>query len=52
MQRSRFLSPRVVATVDEQAAAVPTARLEVLDALHAGPTEVDVFLSGLLADGA
>jgi DNA helicase-2/ATP-dependent DNA helicase PcrA len=48
-QRSRFLSPAVVATVDERTAA--TVAPDSADALELAPapSEVDTFLTGLLA---
>ncbi len=48
-QRSRFLSPAVVDTVDERTTAVPVPGARGSVELAARPTEVDDFLHGLLA---
>ena len=51
-QRSRFLSPAVVATCDEAAAAVTAPATGPGLALVTGPSEVDALLEGLLERGA
>jgi DNA helicase-2/ATP-dependent DNA helicase PcrA len=51
-QRSRFLSPAVVATVEERSTAVAAPAAAPPLALAARPTDVDDFLTGLLERGA